>query len=277
MNNRFIKIFNLYKISNLTTKKINFIDPDLDEDFNNWNELRPLYSNIEDLKKKWIDFSENSGEVDGSRFPKNFEGFSKWIDENLPPELSFIDGIDFLIEKITTFKSVIGRPGRSGTRILSGIPNHIREVAQSRESQQPFDYNRWKEEVGTVESGGNYKARNKHTNALGKYQFVPSYFWKKIKTFSGNTVTKYSDFLNNPKLQEDFMKYYTFNELLNILKSFRDREKKDLPMASLLSDGRLMALFHFQGAGGAARWLKTGQMEGANINLGVPVYLKRIT
>lgn len=277
MKNRFIKISNLYKISNINIEDMSISDTDFDEDFKNWNEISSLYEDTENLKIKWSEFYDKSEEVNKNKFSNNFYGFSKWIDENLPSEMSFIDGVEYLIEKIVSFTPRKKQISGIRNQNLIGIPEYIKEIAQTKELQQPFDYNRWKEEIGKIESGGNYKAINKSTNALGKYQFVPYYFWKKIKAFSGNTVNKYSDFLNNPKLQEDFMKHYTFNELLNTLKSFRDREKKDLPFAGLLSDGKLMALFHFQGARGASNWLKTGRMEGADINISVLAYLRKIT
>lgn len=280
MKNRFIKISNLYKIANISIEDINLIDPDFDEEFNNWNQVSPLYDNVEELKRKWSDFSEKSQEVDSNKFSKNFEGFSKWIDQNLPSEMSFLDGVDSLINKIVNF--IPGKQNKDKVKesLNTGeVPRHIREVAQTKESQQPFDYNRWKEEISGVESGGNYKATNKHTNALGKYQFVPRIWWDRIKKFATGKarMESYSDFLGNPEMQEAFMKHYTENSLMPYLRKFRSRESTDLPEAAVLSDGRLMALFHFQGPGGAEKWLKTGKMIGAEINASVPTYLKRIT
>lgn len=285
MNNRIKKISNLYKISNVDIENINLIDPDFDEDYDNWEEVSPLYSDVNKLKRKWSEFSEQSGEVDSSKFSKNFEGFSKWIDENLPDGSSFSDGVDFLIEKITNFipinkpKKLVKKPVLPTSSDSTGVPKHMKEVAQTKDTQQPFEYNRWKEEISGVESRGNYKATNKHTNALGKYQFVPKIWWGRIKSFAGGKVKmdSYSDFLNNPQIQEAFMKNYTENSLMPYLRKFRSREKSDLPEAALLSDGRLMALFHFQGPGGAENWLKSGRMIGADINLSVPSYLTKIT
>ena len=54
-------------------------------------------------------------------------------------------------------------------------------------------------------------------------------------------------------------------------------KKNDLPEASLLSDGKLMALFHFQGPTGAENWLKSGRMVGALINISVASYLNKIS
>lgn len=285
MNNRINKIFNLYKICNLNMEDNKPINLDFDEDYNSWNEISSLYNDINKLKIKWSNFYEQSGEVDSSKFSKNFEGFSKWIEKNIPEDMPFLDGVEFLIEKIINFipskktKQLVRKPMSFNDKDYITVPIHMKEVAQPKEEQQPFDYNRWKEEISIVESRGNYKAINKHTNALGRYQFVPRIWWSKIQSFSGGKVKmdSYEDFLNNPQLQEDFMKYYTENNLLPSLKKFRLREKNDLPEAVLLSDGRLMALFHFQGARGAENWLKSGRMIGADINLSVSSYLTKIT
>jgi len=282
MNNRINKICNLYKISNMDIKNPYRKELDLNKENQFWNQISPLYSNIRKLKIKWFQFYEQSGEVDSSKISKNFEGFSNWIDENLPEEMSFIDGIKFLIKKITDFnpnKQLTNKIGLPMDKFSIDVPEHMKTVAQPKEDQQIFDYNKWKEEIAKVESRGDYRARNKHTNALGKYQFVPKIWWNKIQSFANGKakIDSYEDFLDNPQLQEDFMKFYTENNLLPFLRKFRAKEKNDLPEASLLSDGKLMALFHFQGPTGAENWLKSGRMVGALINISVASYLNKIS
>jgi hypothetical protein len=143
-----------------------------------------------------------------------------------------------------------------------------------------FNYNLWKEEIGKIESGGNYNAVNKTTNALGKYQFLPRYWWSKIKEFGkskGLEVNEYKDYLENPDLQEDFMKNYTDKTLKNGLSQIRKMQDNKYQKAINLSDGQILALIHFQGLGGAKKWLETGDMIGAENNISVEKYLSKIS
>lgn len=269
MKNRFNKIFNLYKISNMNTEEPNLTD----EDLKNWNDLIDfdLYDDPALLRSKWEQFIKNP-ELKNKNLSKDFKGFSDWIDNNIPSTGSFTNNINSLIQKVVNFSP---RPDVKKYN-MTGVPKHLQTVAQPKEAQQPFDYNRWKEEIGKVESGGNYKATNKDSNALGKFQFVPSIWWRRIQAFSPKMKT-YSDFLNDKGTQEAFMESYTKNNLLPELRKIRQRENSDLPECKLLSDGKLMALFHFQGPRGAVNWIKSSKMIGADINLSVPDYLKRIT
>jgi len=142
----------------------------------------------------------------------------------------------------------------------------------------PFDYNRWKEEIAQIESRGKYTAVNDDTNALGKYQFVPSIWWDNIKSYArkmGKELGSYSDFLRDPQLQEDFMKDYTYNDVMPAVKRMR-RKMPDL--TSHLSDGKIAGLIHFQGEGGGTKWLKHKVMTGAEVNATDPDgYMLRIT
>ena len=265
MTNRFFKIKKIYKIANAEADETNI---------EGWIDLNDLDHNPYEVKKNWEDFAKKNN------LDRSFLGFDNWIQKNLGLDGSFMDGINSSISKLKNLGSKSINNEKFIGKYTGNVPQHMRSVAQTKETQVPFNYNTWKEEIGKIESGGNYKARNASSNALGKFQFVPSIWWKRIVSFSENNGIKlknFKDFLNNPELQEDFMKYYTENDLLRSLAKLRSEQKDKLPEAGLLSDGRIMALFHFQGPAGARNWISSGNMIGADINISVPQYLKRVS
>ena len=152
----------------------------------------------------------------------------------------------------------------------------------------PFDYSKWSSEIAAIESKGSYTAVNRDSFALGKYQFVPSWWWKKIKAFAktqginlsgepkkGKRLPEYKKFLDNPKLQDDWMRHYTESYVVPESQKLRQNFPKQ---TARLSDGKLRALIHFQGHKGAALWLSQGIMQGRNINIINPSgYMSRIT
>jgi len=265
MTNRFFKIKRIYKIANTEADETNI---------EGWIDLNDLDHNPYEVKKNWEDFAKKNN------LDKSFLGFDDWTQKNLGLDGSIMDGINSSISKLKNLVLKSNDNESSTGKYTGKAPTHMKSVIQTKETQAPFDYNTWKEEIGKIESGGNYKARNANSNALGKYQFVPSIWWKRIISFAksnGIILNSFRDFLNNPKLQEDFMKYYTENDLLKSLAKLRAEQKERLPEAALLSDGRIMALFHFQGPAGARNWISKGSMIGAEINISVPQYLKRIS
>lgn len=141
---------------------------------------------------------------------------------------------------------------------------------------EDFDYMRWREEIAKIE--GNYRSVNPDSNALGRYQFVPSIWWDEIKDFArkqGKTINSYEDFLSDPRLQDDFMYDYTINDVLPAVARLR-RRNPDLTAG--LSDGKIAGLIHFQGEKGGEDWLRKGIMRGADINSVDPTgYMRRVT
>jgi len=154
----------------------------------------------------------------------------------------------------------------------------------------PFDYDLWLREISKIE--GNYKSVNKDSVALGKYQFVPYYWWDEIKAFAGSRlpdtheVTRYTSegkpiysdyeaFLDDPQLQEDWMRHYTMNYVIPEAKKIR----QEFPEKTAnRSDGQLAALYHFQGPQGARDWLARGEMRGRKENAINPdQYMDRVT
>ena len=263
MKKRYINIYNIYKMA--TVKKEN-----------TWKDLDLLVDNPLELKYKWMQYYEYNNLSKKDLISKDFYGFINWVKTNLPESMSTVDGFKYLVDKIINFKPNFKKEENME---LAELPDHIKTIAQNKEEQKPFNYNDWKEEIAKIESNGNYKAINKHTNALGKYQFVPSIWWNKIKTFSENKVklNSYQDFLNNPSIQEEFMSHYTNTSLIPALKRLRLRESTDLPQLKYISDGRLMALFHFQGPTGAVNWIKANKMIGESRNISVPSYLTKVS
>lgn len=55
--------------------------------------------------------------------------------------------------------------------------------------------------ISSKESGGNYKAVNKHSGALGKYQIMPANIASWSKAALGKSIST-QEFLSNPDLQE---------------------------------------------------------------------------
>lgn len=62
-------------------------------------------------------------------------------------------------------------------------------------------FERFVRAIAGQESGGNYRAENPHSGALGKYQIMPSNVAAWSKSILGRTLTK-KQFLNSPALQE---------------------------------------------------------------------------
>ena len=130
-----------------------------------------------------------------------------------------------------------------------------------------LDSNRLSERLYEKESKnmGGYKAMNEHTNALGKYQFVPSYFWDSIKEQTG--VKTYQEFLDSPEKQEAFFQYHVKNNLAADVKALRKHNKQGY------SDEQLAMLAHFKGQADAAKWLETGNDPTKKNNISIPSYL----
>lgn len=107
------------------------------------------------------------------------------------------------------------------------------------------------DEIVANESGGDYKAENPHSSAVGKYQFLWNTWGGKIKQVTG--VSTKEEFKNSPHAQEDFYNnYYVPNEMMPAVKGLRK-------YAPGMSDKQLAKLYHYQGEGRAKAYL-TGQL-----------------
>jgi len=118
------------------------------------------------------------------------------------------------------------------------------------------------DEIVANESGGNYKALNPHSSASGKYQFLWNTWGDKISKVTG--VKSKQEFLNNPEAQDTFYnEYYVPNEMMPAVK----RLKKYAPD---LSEKQLAKLYHYQGEGGAKKYL-LGQAPDVQQSYNAPI------
>ena len=120
------------------------------------------------------------------------------------------------------------------------------------------------------EAGNKYDLTNKDSNALGKYQFLPKYWWNNKPTKMDSIpdyarkkgygeLKSYDDFLNNPTLQEDYFEAYTKNQVYPKAKELY----KSYGAKRGLRIDEIGALIHFQGEAGADTIVKTGKHKGA--------------
>ena len=87
-----------------------------------------------------------------------------------------------------------------------------------------FDYKSYLAAIAEIESGWNYKAVNKKTQALWKYQFMrytlQDYITQICPEQNCKTEQIKQNFLNNPALQEKIMWLYTLDHLMGNLVSY---------------------------------------------------------
>jgi hypothetical protein len=101
--------------------------------------------------------------------------------------------------------------------------------------------------IAGIESGGKYSATNKHSSAVGKYQFLWSAWGDSIKKVTG--VSSKEEFLHSPKAQEKYYGWYEKNYLMPQVKKLQQYNKAGL------SDQQLAKLVHYRGATGAKKYL----------------------
>ncbi len=179
------------------------------------------------------------------------------------------------------------------------VPSFMVNIKPSKPGQT--DYERTLGEIASVETGGtyNYKLVNRDDKscpslALGKYQYIPSVWWESIKSYAATMGIKltgtasercenkvflpdFNKFLDNGQLQENWTRYYLETEMKPFLKKIRIKTS-EFPNSRYLSDGKIMALFHYQGGPGAEHWLKTGiPLYESTTNEDIVDYLNRIT
>lgn len=128
-------------------------------------------------------------------------------------------------------------------------------------SSQSLNLQQIKNEIGHVESGGNYGATNsqKGSTATGKYQFIWSKWAPQISEVTG--VKSRQAFLNNPQAQEDFMDHYV-NHVITPRVSMLRQEG----LGQGFSDADLAKFIHLEGGGGAAKKLRNGTLDQATGN-----------
>lgn len=112
--------------------------------------------------------------------------------------------------------------------------------------------------AGVESKKDGYKAVNKTSKALGKYQFVPKYWWGPIKKFAdknGYKINNHQDFLNSPSLQEAYFRHYVKEEILpQAQKAFDSGENPEN-----LTLEEMTAMYHFQSPAVATKAIKEGK------------------
>lgn len=116
--------------------------------------------------------------------------------------------------------------------------------------------------IAGIESGGKYTAKNKHSSAVGKYQFLWSAWGDSIKKVTG--VGSKDEFLHSPQAQEKYYAWYEKHYLMPQVAKLQQYNKAGL------SDQQLAKLVHYRGAGGAKKYL-LGQMKDQPEKYNVPI------
>ena len=130
-----------------------------------------------------------------------------------------------------------------------------------------LDVNKLGDALANIESsGGDYTATNPNSSAAGKYQFLWNTWGKEIERVTG--VSTKQEFLDSPQAQEKFFKYYVNTEIKPQVATLKRDSSK--------SDSALAALIHYQGFGGAKKYLKSGAETAPEINMPVKKYLDRV-
>jgi hypothetical protein len=113
--------------------------------------------------------------------------------------------------------------------------------------------------LGEIESGNNVSARNKHSSASGKYQFIRA--WDRF--FQTNAGMRWTTSVPPKNASENLiismgvrqdMLFDTYYDLIVSPWLSVTRKKK-----TALSDAELVALVHRQGTAGANLYLRTGR------------------
>lgn len=123
------------------------------------------------------------------------------------------------------------------------------------------------DEIVANESGGDYRAQNPYSSAVGKYQFLwgsqPGNGWgDKIKQVTG--VRSKEEFRNSPEAQDMFYnEYYVPHEMMPAVKRLKQ-------LAPELSDKKLAKLYHYQGEGGAGKYIR-GEVPDVQQSYNAPI------
>ena len=121
--------------------------------------------------------------------------------------------------------------------------------------------------IAEIESGKDgYVARNTDNSnpdlqALGKYQFVPKYWWKDIQSFAKkngyDNINDHEDFLRSPSLQDSFFRHYVKKDILpQAQKVYESGQNPDN-----LTLEEMTAFFHFQSPEVAKKAITMGEEE----------------
>ena len=104
-----------------------------------------------------------------------------------------------------------------------------------------------------------YAAQNPNSSAVGKYQFLWSIWGDNIAKFASKPVTR-EDFLQNPKLQEDFARHYYHNILTKEADDLQKEFSDNLVERNLQDPDDIKSLLHFIGKKNVTQYLLTGDI-----------------
>jgi hypothetical protein len=135
------------------------------------------------------------------------------------------------------------------------------------------------EGIASVETRGQkdpYRARNPQSNALGKYQFVWSVWGDRIRKFANNPKLTPEDFLNNPQLQEAYVRE-NYKEIRGQAERLQREYGQVLKARGIEDLDDLTALVHFQGYPRSQEFLRTGRQvrSPGEVNLDVKDYIAK--
>jgi hypothetical protein len=129
----------------------------------------------------------------------------------------------------------------------------------SKFNKYNLDFNKYLKKLSFHESRGSYKAVNKYTGCLGKYQFKPStldYMRKKGSLIVSSGELASHKFLNNRALQEASIVAFTYGNLKALERlGYLDLVGQEINGVKITVSG-LLAASHLGGIGGLKKFLK---------------------
>jgi len=139
----------------------------------------------------------------------------------------------------------------------------------------------WIAGIGRAETRGikkPYAARNPQSSAVGRMQFIWS-FWGKpgghLKTWAKNEDITLDEFANNPQLQEDYTRFYFKDQIVPQANRLAQKHAAVLKARGIQDIDDIRALVHFRGMDEADQFLRTGipPKDGKAANKSIADYL----
>ena len=121
--------------------------------------------------------------------------------------------------------------------------------------------------IGFRESGNRYNIVNRY-GYMGKYQFGRS----TLKTLKINVSR--SEFINNPKLQEQAM-YALLKQNKRSLRKYIAKYDGKYIHGVLVTESGLLAAAHLGGAGSVKKWFRTGKVRKDGNGVKITSYMER--
>jgi hypothetical protein len=144
------------------------------------------------------------------------------------------------------------------------IPLDQWQTEQAELNKPDLEMEAWLSGIARAETQGiqnPYAARNPQSSAVGRYQFIWSFWAEKsghIKKFANKPNLTIQDFVNNPNLQEDYARFYYKDQIVPQANTLAKQYKNVLKARGVQDMDDLRALVHFRGMDEAAYFLRTG-------------------